>query len=335
MRTLTKRKNAKYILAAFAMTCVLASAGRAFASETSTEGKPGAAFGTGSDTEDTSTIISDYSNNNTDYGLELTESQTALTASIYYDSLTERYLYITDVGRVEASVMDGMIVTEPVVLSSENTSVLILYKDGERMTLDDSATLEDSGYYVVQYNDNDGAVRTVLEFTIVPSLTGMITQYSMPSGFRATEVTRDGESVAISSNIDLTKEGQYHIAYQCERTQAAYSLDLTIDHTAPVLALDGVENGVAKGPVDLSDAEKDATVAITLDGNDYNYRETLSESGNYVVTITDAAGNESTYEFTIRIYLDSSAYVSILILLAIMAGIVVYMVIERKKLRTR
>ncbi len=335
MRALTKRKNARYILAAFAMTCVFTSTGRVFASETSTVGKPGAAFGTESDTEDTSTVISDYSNNNTDYGLELTETQTALTASTYYDSLTERYLYMTDVGRVEASVMDGMIVTEPVVLASENTSVLILYKDGARVTLADSTTLEDSGYYVVQYNDNDGATQTILEFTIVPSLTGMISQYSIPSGFRATEITRDGESLAITSDIDLTKEGQYHIAYQCERTQVAYSLDLTIDHTAPVLTLDGVENGVANGPVDLSDVEEGATVAITLDGNDYNYREKLSESGNYVVTITDAAGNESTYEFTIRIYLDSSAYVSIIIMLAILAGIAVYMVIERKKLRTR
>lgn len=335
MRALTKRKNARYILAAFAMTCVFTSTGRVLASETSTVGKPGAAFGTESDTEDTSTVISDYSNNNTDYGLELTETQTALTASTYYDSLTERYLYMTDVGRVEASVMDGMIVTEPVVLASENTSVLILYKDGERVTLADSTTLEDSGYYVVQYNDNDGATQTILEFTIVPSLTGMISQYSIPSGFRATEITRDGESLAITSDIDLTKEGQYHIAYQCERTQVAYSLDLTIDHTAPVLTLDGVENGVANGPVDLSGVEEGATVAITLDGNDYNYREKLSESGNYVVTITDAAGNESTYEFTIRIYLDSSAYVSIIIMLAILAGIAVYMVIERKKLRTR
>lgn len=335
MRALTKRNNARYILAAFAALCMLAPAGRTYASETSTEGRPGAAFGTESDAGDTTTIISDYSDNNTDYGLELSDTQIALTDSIYYDSLTERYLYITDVGQVEASVMDGMIVTEPVVLSSENSSVLILYKDGERMTQDDTTTIKDSGFYVVQYNDNDGATQTVLEFTIVPSLTGMITQYSLPNGFKATEITRDEESVAVSSDIDLTEEGTYHIAYQCERTQASYTLDVTIDHTAPVLALSGVENGVAKGPVDLSDVEEDATVTITLDGKNYNYREKLSESGDYVVTITDAAGNESTYEFTIRIYLDSSAYVSILIILAILAGIVIYMVIERKRLRTR
>ena len=331
-----KGKNAKYILAAFALMWVLSPADRALAAaQTAPEGKPGAAFGVETGTQDATTIISDYSNNKSDYGLELTDTQTALGNSVYYDSLKERYLYNTEAGQVEASVMDGMIVTEPVVLASENSSVMILYKDGERMTSSDSTTISDSGYYVVQYSDNSGSTQTVLSFTIVPELTGMISQYSLPGGFKVTEATRNGAELSLSSDIDLSREGKYHIAYRCEKTQAAYTLDVTIDHTAPVLALEGVENGVAKGPVSLSDLEEGATVAITLDGKAYNYREKLSESGNYVVTVTDAAGNESTYEFTIRIYLDSSAYVSILIVLAILAGIAAYMVIERKKLRTR
>ncbi len=335
MRRLAIEKNVKCVLAAMAFMCALAPSYSVCAAESAPEGRPGAAFGTDSDSLDSVNIISDYSNSNVDYSAELTANQTALGNSIYYDDLTERYLYDTDIGRVESNVMDGMIVTEPVILTSDNSASLILYKDGERMPQQSDATLSDVGYYVVQYNDNDGVSRTIMDFTIVSELTGMVDEYDLPNGFSTTEVTYNGSTMANSSIIDMTQEGKYHIVYQCDRTKVSYTLDLEIDHTAPVLALEAVTNGIAKGPVDISDLEDGATIAITLDGKDYSYREKLSESGNYEITVSDAAGNETSYAFTIRIYLDSSAYISIVIVLAILAGVAAYMVIERKKLRTR
>lgn len=340
MRRLATGNRITYVLAAAAFLCMLTPSYRVHA-EAAPEGRRGNAFGAESDEADGSTtIISDYTGSSSessgvDTSTELSETQISLGKSVYYDEQTQRYVFDTDIGKVESSVMDGMIVTEPVTMTSDNSSSLILYKDGERMAQKDAASYSDTGFYVVQYNDNDGVTRTIMEFTIVDELTGLIDEYEMPSGFSITEATYNGTAVSKSSPIDLTREGEYHIAYQCDRTQVAYTLDVTIDHTAPVLALEAVKNGVAKGPVDISDLEEGASIAITMDGKKYNYRQRLTQSGDYEITVTDAAGNETSYAFTIRIYLDSSAYVSIAIVLAILAGVAAYMVIERKKLRTR
>lgn len=341
MKRLAVEKRMKYAVASIAFLCVLAPS-CAVNAEAAPEGRIGSAFGVDSSESDSTTIISDYSGSSSvDSSIsnstseELSENQISLGNSVYYNEQTQRYLYDTEIGLVESSVMDGMIVSEPVTLTSDNSSALILYKDGERLSRKDEASFSDIGYYVVQYNDNEGVTRTIMDFMIVGEKTGLVDSYDLPGGFSVTEATRDGVSISKSSTIDMTKEGEYHIAYQCDRTKVAYTLDVGIDHTAPVLALEAVKNGVAKGPVDISDVEEGATVAITLDGKNYNYREKLSQSGNYEITVTDAAGNETFYAFTIRIYLDSSAYISIVIVLAILAGVGGYMVFERKKLRTR
>ncbi len=332
-------RNIRYALAVFTAVCVLLPSCPLYAAEdTTVEGRPGAAFGTEEDSgQDDLEIISDYgeSSGRGTYGLELTNDQTALSSSVYYDSTTKEYVYITGVGRVAASVMSGMVVTGTVTVSADNSTSLVAYKDGERQTQGMSGTFEESGYYVIQYNDNDGSPQTVLEFTIVPKLTGMIDHYSVPSVFKVTEATYDDAALSLSSEIDMQREGAYHIVYECSQTDTTYTLDVRIDHTAPVLALAAVKNGIAKGPVDISDAEAGATVAITLDGKEYEYREKLTESGDYVVVIMDQAGNYSRYEFTIRIYLDGGAYASAGILLAMIAGVCVYMAIERKRLKVR
>ena len=72
-----------------------------------------------------------------------------------------------------------------------------------------------------------------------------------------------------------------------------------------------------------------------MDGKSYSYRDELTESGSYEITVSDAAGNESTYTFTIEVYLDNSAFAVIFIILALIIGVVVYMVLERKRLRVR
>lgn len=330
--------NIRYALTVFAAVCMLVPAYHPYAAEeTATEGRPGAAFGAEEESTDGAEIISDYNESSSDsaYGLALAEGQTALGSTVYYDSGTKHYVYITGIGRVEATVMSGMIVTESVTVSADNSTSLIIYKDGERQTQGGTGTVEESGYYVVQYNDNDGSPQTVLEFTIVPELTGMIDHYSVPSVFRVTEASLDDSSLSLSSEIDMEREGTYHIVYECERTQVAYTLDVRIDHTAPVLALEAVNNGIAKGPVDISDAEAGATVSITLDGKIYGTRDKLTESGDYVILIMDQAGNYSRYEFTIRIYLDGGAYASAGILLALVVGVIAYMAMERKRLKVR
>lgn len=305
------------------------------AAQVSTEGKPGAAFGEETESWDSDSVLSDYSNANATYGLELTEDQTAITSSVIYDSAKQRYIYITDLGRVEATVMDGMIVTDAVSVAAENGLPVTLYKDGERQEQSDMTALADSGYYVLQYTDNDGVQQTIMEFTIVSSLTGKIDRYTLPAGFAVTSASYNGEELPATSEVDMQKEGSYRIAYACQRTGVAYELDVDIDHTPPTLALEAVKDGKARGPVDISDLEQGATVYMTLDGKAYNYREKLTRSGDYEIWVFDAAGNYTKYDFTIMIYLDGNGYAFVGLLILLILGVAVYMMVEKKRLRVR
>ena len=305
------------------------------AAESAPEGKVGAGFGSSDDDDSDVTIISSYESAKSSNSVFASENVVSIGNSAYYDTERDLYLYDTEIGTVECSVCDGMIVTDSVTVTSANSSALIIYKDGERLSQSDANLYEDSGYYVVQYNDNDGITKSILSFTIIPSVTGMIDEYDLPESFRATRITLNDNEITLTSDIDLKKEGEYHIVYELRQTQTTYTLDVTIDHTAPTLLLEAVNDGVAKGPVDISDVESGATIEILMDGKSYSYRDELTESGSYEITVSDAAGNESTYTFTIEVYLDNSAFAVIFIILALIIGVVVYMVLERKRLRVR
>lgn len=323
---------------AFFCMAAYSTCGKVQAAQIPSEGKPGMAFGTETESADSipeADIISDYSNTNVTYGLELTADQTVITSSVIYDSAKQRYIYITDLGRVESSVMDGMIVTGTVSVAAESGMAVTLYKNGERLEQSDLTALQDSGYYVLQYNDNGGIPQTILEFTIVPQLTGMVDHYSLPTGFTVTTASFNGAELPASTEVNMEKEGSYRITYECKRTGVLYELDVDIDHTPPVLALEAVKDGVARGPVDISDLEPGASVYMTLDGSQYNYREKLTRSGNYEIWVYDAAGNMSKYEFTIMIYLDGSGYAFFGLFLVLILGVVTYMMIAKKRLRVR
>lgn len=305
------------------------------AAESAPEGKVGAGFGTSDDDDSDVTIISSYESGKSTNSVFASEDVVSIGNSAYYDTERKLFLYDTEIGTVECSVCDGMIVTDSVTVASANSSALIIYKDGERLSQSNTDLYEDSGYYVVQYNDNDGITKSILSFTIIPSITGMIDEYDLPESFRATKITLDDNEITLTSDIDLKKEGEYHIVYELRQTQTTYTLDVTIDHTAPTLLLEAVNDGVAKGPVDISDVENGATIEILMDGKSYGYRDELTESGSYVITVSDAAGNENTYTFTIEVYLDNSAFAVIFIIIALLIGVVLYMIFERKRLRVR
>lgn len=108
---------------------------------------------------------------------------------------------------------------------------------------------------------------------------------------------------------EITAEGKYELIVTAEDlagNKSQIKIDFTIDKTAPVITITGIENDKAyDGSVKpiISVDDKDAAVAATLDGNAYNNSE-IATVGNHtlVVTATDKAGNSSskTVKFTIN-----------------------------------
>ena len=264
-------------------------------------------------------------------------TRVAVTPSISYSGVEKLYYYsVADIASsFRANVMDGMITGEPVNLFAPDGVSCELYHDGELYS-GAMTGITEPGAYVLRVKANNGISASVLSFTIVGSATGALSGYTMPEGFSVTGVLYNGAAVSTRENyVDLTEDGDYSIGYRCNATGVAYSLRVTADHTAPELKLEALEKGKAWGPVDISDVEPGGTVAVYRNGEEEPYSRELTKSGQYELVVSDAAGNKTSYSFTIMIYFNSGSLFFVLAVAVILAGVAAYVLIARKKLRVR
>ena len=281
-------------------------------------------------------------------GNSLDQDRILISSGIYYDRTTRSYVY--DLGgrsdqTISASIMDGMIVNEPVRLEIAQGLDIRLYCDGVPVEEADLALIEAPGRYVLEARLLEDQYVRIMGFTIVGATTGLINSYPMPAGFVVTDVemtvqNENGEWVGAASQWDrnkvsLSENGNYRIRYECGRTGLGYILQTTIDHTPPTLALENVVNGLAKGPVDISDLEENCKIGISLNGGKMTYREELTLSGDYEIILQDEAGNVTNYSFTLLPYLDLHSWIFFGLVVMMVAGTGIYLYIERKRMRIR
>lgn len=269
-------------------------------------------------------------------GSEAEGDQIQLLDNVVYDRTQAAYVYTVGNSEIVSSVMDGMIVQDTVSIVPDSNLTVTLYCDGEELTDADLGSISEPGSYVLQ-TEVSGQSQQVMSFTLAGEASSTIDRYAVPTGFVVTAASRDGEEIGWEQgSVDMSTEGTYVIDYSCERAGISYVLNLKIDHTAPVLIIEGVdEDNLARGPVYLLNVEEGATVSIQHNNSWGGYQQKLTQSGEYRVRIQDAAGNSSDYYFTILIYFDSSSFVFIGLVLAVIAAVVGYVVLSRKRLRVR
>ena len=246
-----------------------------------------------------------------------------------YDLSDDQYLFKIDNKQVKSSVADGMITNYSVSIETESSTEFSLYKDGEIAEITDLSKINELGDYVLLYGG-----KKVLEFKIVGEYSNLEFFY-VPKGFYIKEVLIDGEPAEYEFDVvSMIAEGLYEVTYVCEATNRVYSFQTCVDRTAPVLTLEELDKkGRSKGPVDLSDRENGSYVKVILDGKEIEEQDVLKQSGKYTVTIYDQAGNSTAYNFTIMLYFNMSSTVFMLLLLAVVIGVVAYIVVSAKLLR--
>lgn len=263
----------------------------------------------------------------------------ALGGGMYYDRSSGDFVYpvTTGYGEVHATVADGMVTTDAVIIAMDDGVNATLYRNGNPVESADLNTIEQTGQYSLNVSGNGSQNVRLFSFTIVGEATGLLTGYAMPDGFVIDEATCSGSAAERSASyVSMTQEGEYVVNYRCPSAKLSYTLRVTVDHTAPTLALAAVQNGIARGPVSLADAEEGASLYITLNGQRYvPSGKELTRSGSYQLQITDAAGNTSSYQFSIAVYFDGNSFVFLGILLAVLAALGVYLLRARKHLRVR
>lgn len=261
-----------------------------------------------------------------------------IAGSTYYDSANQAFVYYVRNSSEQAiysSVADGMITAQAVSVKADTGVAVEVYLDGERLESASGGIFQEPGEYVVMYMGGTVSER-IFSFTIVPEQCNYVTGYTLPIGFEMVDATLNEEPVAFEKTyIKLADEGEYNIRYQCMKTNVPYELHVRTDFTGPVLSLEEVIDGAARGPVDISEAMDAAVVNIYHDGEKISRKDVLTQSGEYYIELADEAGNMTTYSFTILIYFDGNSWLFFLLVLAACIGVVIYLMHSRKHLRVR
>lgn len=261
--------------------------------------------------------------------------------SYSYDPAAGRYRIAVGTRSFTSTVPQGIILPhgESVAFHLSDGLTGVLYKNGDIVNDADLTGIRDTGEYIFQVQGG-GLYDTVsFPFTIMGDLTKSLADYPLPDGFTFDSVTLNDEALTLEFNdsIDFLEEGKYVLEYSCEEIGRSYRLAFTLDRTPPSLALPEVVEGAARGPVSLADLEPGAAVQVQWE-DDEPYWVTsadtmLTESGRYVLTAYDQAGNSQAYSFLIHIYLNISAFTAIALLAAGLLGIIFYCRWVRKHAR--
>ncbi len=265
-----------------------------------------------------------------------------LSSTMSYDWKTHDFVFSVGntLNEIHCSAADGMIVDRPVTLSTGSDTSIIVFRNGSEYT-GSLSTIKDVGDYVVSSQQAGDRIR-VLAFTIVGKTTNAVTIFSAPDGFYITSATRDGEQIYYDRyNTRMDLEGLYHIEYECVATDVIYTLDTTIDRTPPTLTFEGRINDEwqVRSALKFSGLEKDGSIVLTRGGvqvqPELNADGTgaVYDSGIYVMKVFDAAGNMTEYRFSILTYFTVGSLIFIALAVAIIVGVIVYILIKRKNLR--
>ena len=264
-----------------------------------------------------------------------TSSRVSISDGIVYDTQQENYLYSVGTGYIYANVLNNMITQDAVKITADAGIEFTVYKNGDVVELGEEQTLNEAGSYTVMNKKSDDET-AVFSFIIIGESIREPQTYDLPSTCVVTSVSLNNEVINVENrSIDLSEEGDYHIEYLCARNNVTYELEFSVDHTAPTLTFEGLKNNKAKGKVTIDEYEEGATPTIQKDGSEITSRSELVQPGAYTVKITDKAGNSSVYSFYILFYINAGGIAFGIVTIAVVAALIVYLYISRKRMRVR
>lgn len=268
-------------------------------------------------------------------------SRAILSGTMYYDNNTRDYVYPVEgsLTEVHSNMADGMITNSAASVITSDPSVTV-YCNGQQCT-GDLTNLREVGDYMVSVKSGSATMR-LFGFSIVGPTTNSVNQYSVPEGFYIISVTRDGNDVFSDYyQVDMEEEGRYRIEYECGATDRRYVLETTIDRTPPQLRFSGKidSNKRVHSKLQFSGLQAGDSIYLLRDATQVqptvNSDGTgeITDSGNYVMRVYDAAGNMREYTFQIMVYLNAGAWIFVILVVGVIAAVGIYIFLKKKKLK--
>ena len=265
-----------------------------------------------------------------------------LNSTMFYDRDTKDFVFSVSgtLLEVHSNAADGMILNVPVYVTGAEGGSATVYQNGNEYG-GSLTSINQPGEYVVTLQQN-GSKQRLFTFRIVGEATGLIHSYTVPDGFYLTKATRDGENILIDRyTVNMEEEGDYSIEYECSSNNVIYTLKTTIDRTPPRPIFSGSADsgGRIHSAVKISGLESSDTLVVYRNGgratvsrnSDGSY--TLPDTGTYYIQVYDEAGNVAEYNFTIAMYLNSSAFIFVILMVIVIAAVAGYIIHKRRHLR--
>lgn len=259
-----------------------------------------------------------------------------LNKTMAYDLDERAFSYPIGDSVVLSSVADGMIVTGSARVRGKT---LIIYRNGT-LWEGNAEKITEPGDYVVTAQTGNETPR-LFSFTLAGSGIATVYNYRMPAGMYVRSVTRDGETASFQrDSVPMQEDGLYHVTYECVATGIVYELNLNVDRKPPQVRFEGEidENNRVHSALRFSGLEQEDVLQVLLDGVplevDVHADGTgeLTQSGSYVITVFDAAGNKSEYGYIIMLYFNYGSIVFFALLSASLIALALYIFIKRKRL---
>lgn len=201
------------------------------------------------------------------------------------------------------------------IIANENLKIIML-KDGQAFDYSFEQILNEEGEYSFTLFDDLGN-KTSFYFNIITKRKQSI-KHLLQENIEVDSVLKNDENYEFTitdGRLYLFDEGQYLVNILDNNSGEKYSFNITIDTTPPTLELVGVENGGStKKLVSMKNISEDnCTLVVMVDGMYFDYKlgDEIEKAGRFVVTLTDEAGNSTTYTFD-RIYSLNGASIAVL-----------------------
>lgn len=219
------------------------------------------------------------------------------------------------------------------IIANENLKI-VMYKDGKNFDYKFEQILNDEGEYsFTLFDDLDN--KTSFFFNIITKKKQNI-NHILQENIIVTSITKNEENFEFELNenkLYLYDEGQYIVNIKDTKNNKEYSFNITLDTTPPTLELVNVENGgITKKLVSIKNvSETNCELIVYVDGIKFDYKlgEEIEKCGQFVVTLTDEAGNMTTYTFE-RVYSLNGPSIAVLAGLGALVVLLIVLLIKSR-----
>lgn len=209
-----------------------------------------------------------------------------------------------------------------------------MLKDGQTFDYSFEQVLNDEGEYSFTLKDDLGNKQSFYFYIINKNKQSL--KHLLQENIEVKGVIKDNENYEFTitdGKLYLYDEGLYTVNILDSNSDLEYSFNITIDTTPPTLELVGVENGgTTKNLVSMKNiSEENCTLVVMVDGVyfDYTLGDEIEKSGQFIVTLTDEAGNSTTYTFE-RVYSLNSASIAVLAGLGVLVILLIILLVKSR-----